>query len=75
VRWPNLAAASLGGHIESTTSVFEQRGWSADQLIDGGTGDIVCAPLCAWPREVPVPLERGDQHRQERLEPLPADPA
>jgi Mg-chelatase subunit ChlD len=48
VRWLDIAAAAVGGHVEQVTSTRADRGWDAGNLIDGGMSDIVCTPLCAW---------------------------
>jgi Mg-chelatase subunit ChlD len=55
VRWFNIAAAALGGRIEHVSSVAADEGvfrpvngWSPANLIDGGTADTPCSPLCGW---------------------------
>lgn len=55
VRWSNIAAAALGGRVEHVSSVSEDEGvfrpvngWSPENLIDGGTADTPCSPLCGW---------------------------
>lgn len=55
VRWLNIAAAVLGGRIEHVSSVAADEGvfrpvngWSPANLIDGGTADTPCSPLCGW---------------------------
>jgi Mg-chelatase subunit ChlD len=67
VRWFNIAAAALGGHVERVTSdgnkeknYTPQWGWSSAFLIDDGVGtpDIGCAPLCGWAsKDSTVPQE------------------
>lgn len=44
----DIANAALGARIESVTSQRDAERWSAAGLIDGGTGDVTCSPLCAW---------------------------
>lgn len=66
--FPNIAAAALGGDVEWATSTSEQRGWAADNLLDGGSADLVCSPYCSWlskdatfPQEVVLSF---NQHRE-----------
>jgi hypothetical protein len=48
VHWLNIADASLGGKIERVSSASDEREWQPPNLIDNGTGDIVCTPFCSW---------------------------
>jgi Mg-chelatase subunit ChlD len=55
VRWFNIAAAALGGRVEHVSSVSADEGvfrpvngWAPANLIDGGTADTPCSPLCGW---------------------------
>lgn len=48
VRWLNIADATLGGRVERVTSVSDVRNSGAENLIEGGAGNIECTPYCSW---------------------------
>jgi Mg-chelatase subunit ChlD len=62
VRWFDIAAAALGGHVErvsseGTATYSRKTGWAAENLIDGGNSDVSCAPLCGWASSGAAPQE------------------